>query len=45
MDTFMPWPALGEWVWQASPAVNTRGLRSEPSGTSSNLSVMLCPIS
>ena len=23
----MPWPAFGLWVWQASPAMNTRGRR------------------
>jgi hypothetical protein len=27
MDTFMPWPALALCVWQASPAMNTRGRR------------------
>ena len=26
IETFMPWPALGEWVWTASPA---RKMRSE----------------
>ena len=25
METFMPWPAFGLWVWQASPAMNTLG--------------------
>ena len=24
METFMPWPSLGEWVWTASPARNIR---------------------
>lgn len=24
IDTFMPWPALALWVWQASPAMKTR---------------------
>ena len=27
IDTFMPWPALALCVWQASPAMNTRGGR------------------
>ena len=27
MDTFMPCPAFGLCVWQASPAMNTRGKR------------------
>ena len=27
MDTFMPCPAFGLWVWQASPAMKTRGKR------------------
>ena len=27
METFMPWPAFGLCVWQASPAMNTRGRR------------------
>ena len=27
IETFMPWPAFGLWVWQASPAMNTRGRR------------------
>jgi len=37
IDTFMPWPAFGLWVWQASPAMNTRGKRvaTSSSGTSS----------
>ena len=41
MDTFMPWPALAVWVWQASPAMKTRGERvpTLSSSTSSNLSV------
>ena len=26
IETFIPWPALGEWVWTASPA---RKMRSE----------------
>src|SRR5271165_3127753 len=30
METFMPCPAFGLWVWQASPAMNTRG---KPSGS------------
>ena len=36
----MPCPAFGLWVWQASPAMNTRGSRVAISsaGTSSNLS-------
>jgi hypothetical protein len=47
METFMPWPALGLWVWQASPAMNTHGSRAPaaPSGVSSNLSQSLWPIS
>ena len=47
MDTFMPWPALALWVWQASPAMNTRGSRVAISsaGTSSNLSHSRWPIS
>ena len=27
IDTFMPWPALALCVWQASPAMKTRGRR------------------
>ena len=47
MDTFMPCPAFGLWVWQASPAMKTRGERvpTSSSGTSSNLSQSLWPIS
>ena len=47
MDTFMPWPALALCVWQASPAMNTRGRRVPVSsaGTSSNLSHRRWPIS
>ena len=46
IDTFIPWPAFALWVWQASPAMNTRGRRSSaPAGTSSNLSQRRCPTS
>jgi hypothetical protein len=47
METFMPCPAFGLWVWQASPAMNTLGSRVaiSPSGTSSNLSVSRWPMS
>jgi hypothetical protein len=48
IDTFMPWPAFGLWVWQASPASITRvarGWPTDPAGTSSNLSVSRWPIS
>ena len=47
IDTFMPWPALALCVWQASPAMNTRGNRLSISaaGTSSNLSQSRWPIS
>jgi hypothetical protein len=47
IDTFMPWPALALWVWQASPAMNTRGVREPTSsaGTSSNLSASRWPTS
>ena len=43
----MPWPALALWVWQASPAMKTRGVRvpDSPTGTSSNRSVSRCPTS
>ena len=27
IDTFIPWPAFALWVWQASPAMKTRGRR------------------
>ena len=45
MDTFMPWPAFAVWVWQASPAMKTRGVRvaTSASSTSSNLSVTRWP--
>ena len=45
IDTFMPCPALAEWVWQASPVMKTRGVRSSPSSTSSNRSVTRWPTS
>ena len=47
METFIPCPAFGLWVWQASPAMNTLGSRVaiSSSGTSSNLSVSRWPIS
>jgi hypothetical protein len=47
IEKFMPCPALGLCVWQASPAMNTCG-RREPmasAGTSSYLSQMRWPIS
>jgi len=49
MEKFMPWPALGLWVWQASPAMKTCG-RGESgvataSVTSSYLAQMRWPIS
>ena len=46
IDTFMPWPALGLWVWHASPVMKTRGPSSAPDGVdSSNVSDSRCPIS
>ena len=47
METFMPWPALALWVWQASPVMNTRGVRvpSWSGRTSSNRSVRRWPTS
>ena len=41
----MPWPAFAVWVWQASPAMKTRGERVPTllSSTSSNLSVTRWP--
>ena len=47
IDTFMPWPALALWVWQASPAMNTRGVRVPAAsvGTSSKRSVRRWPTS
>ena len=47
METFIPCPALGLWVWQASPAMNTlgSGVETSASATSSNLSVRRWPIS
>ena len=46
IDTFMPCPAFALCVWQASPAMNTRGSRPAVSsaGTSSNLSHRRWPI-
>ena len=47
IDTFMPCPALALCVWQASPAMKTRGVRvpTSSSGTSSKRSVRRCPTS
>ncbi len=47
IDTFMPWPALALCVWQASPAMNTRGSRvgACSAGTSSKRSVTRWPTS
>ncbi|SIN05155.1 Uncharacterised protein [Mycobacteroides abscessus subsp. abscessus] len=46
-DTFIPCPALAEWVWQASPVMNTRGQRvpRSASSTSSKWSVSRWPTS
>ena len=47
IDTFMPWPAFALWVWHASPAMKTRGVRlpSCSGVTSSKRSVSRCPTS
>ena len=45
IETFMPWPALALCVWQASPAMNTRGGRSAPPARRRSASQRRWPIS
>ncbi len=41
----MPWPAFGLWVWQASPAMKTRGKRFATSASGHIVKLVAEPLS